>query len=219
MNIYLAGASLAAALVYGLALSSRPPGVVRMLIKTAAVGLLAVIALLAGTPWMLVAALAFSALGDAFMADPERFLPAGLTSFLVAHLLYTPLFLSFGDVAALAEPLRAAGVGATVLLALALLRWLWPELGKLRPAVIAYVVAITAMVSTSFLLPAAMWPAMVGAVAFMASDAILAGELFRKAKLFGSQRLTGWAVWFLYYGGQALIAYAILEACCSRQVM
>jgi uncharacterized membrane protein YhhN len=219
MNIYLAGASLAAALVYGLALSSRPPSLARMLTKTAAVGLLAVIAVVAGAPWSLVAALAFSAAGDAFMADPERFLPPGLTSFLVAHLLYVPLFLAFGSLALLAEPLRAAGMAATILLALGLLRWLWPELGKLRSAVVAYVVAITAMVSTSFLLPAALWPAMVGAVAFMASDAILAGELFRKAKLAGSQRLTDWAVWFLYYGGQALIAYAVLEACCSRQVI
>lgn len=219
MNIYLAGASLAAALAYGLILSSRPPSIMRMAIKTAAVGLLAVIALVADAPWMLFLALGFSALGDAFMAEPDRFLPAGLTSFLVAHLLYTPLFLAFGNLALLAEPVRAAGVGATVLLAIGLMRWLWPELGKLRPAVVAYVVAITAMVSTSFLLPTALWPAMAGAVAFMASDAILAGELFRKAKLFGSQRLTDWAVWFLYYGGQALIAYAILEACCSRQVM
>lgn len=219
MNIYLAGISAAAALVYGLVLSGRPPSVVRMLVKTAAVGLLAVIALVAGAPWMLILALGFSALGDAFMADPDRFLPAGLTSFLVAHLLYIPLFLSFGNVGLLMEPARAAAVSATLALALVLLRWLWPELGKLRPAVMAYVVAITGMVTTSFLLPAAMWPAMAGAVAFMASDAILAGELFRKAKLFGSQRLTGWAVWFLYYAGQALIAYAVLDACCSRQVI
>lgn len=219
MNIYLAGASLAASLVYGLALSSRPPSPARMLIKTAAVGLLAVIAFVAGAPWMLVLALAFSALGDAFMADPDRFLPAGLTSFLVAHLLYTPLFLSFGDVSLVTEPARAAAIAATVGLALVLLRWLWPKLDKLKWAVSAYVVAIVGMVTTSFLLPNSMWLAMAGAVAFMASDAILAGELFRKAKLAGSQRLTDWAVWFLYYGGQALIAYAVLEACCSRQVI
>jgi uncharacterized membrane protein YhhN len=219
MNIYLAGASLAAALAYGLVLVGRPPTMTRMLVKTAAVGLLAVIALVAGAPWMLVMALAFSALGDAFMAEPDRFLPAGMTSFLVAHLLYSPLFLSFGDIAALAEPARAAGVAATVSLALVLLRWLWPTLGRFTPAVIAYVIAITGMVAASFLLPVSMWPAMAGAVAFMASDAILAGELFRKAKLAGSRRLTNWAVWFLYYGGQALIAYAVLETCCSRQVI
>jgi uncharacterized membrane protein YhhN len=92
-----------------------------------------------------------------------------------------------------------------------MLAWLWAWLGPMRAAVTLYVIAIAVMVGSSFLLPAIYWPAMVGAVAFMASDAILAGGLFREAKLLGSQRLTGWAVWFLYYGGQAGIAWAFLR--------
>ena len=212
-------ASLAAALVYGLMLVGRPSSLMRTLVKTAAVGLLALMAYAVGGPWLLIAALALSALGDAFMADPDRFLPPGLVSFLLAHVLYVVLFARTGDAALAAEPARAAAIAATVVVALLLLRWLWPGLGKMRPAVIAYVLAIGAMVTTSFLLPAAMWPAMVGAVLFMGSDAVLAGELFRGAKLGGSQRATDWAVWFAYYGGQALIAYAFLAACCSRQVM
>ena len=40
-------------------------------------------------------------------------------------------------------------------------------------------------------------PATAGAGAFMASDAILAFDLFKNARLFGSARLTAWAVWFL----------------------
>jgi hypothetical protein len=45
----------------------------------------------------------------------------------------------------------------------------------------------------------------------MASDAILAGELFRQTNLLGSQRMTGWAIWFLYYAAQALIVWAFLR--------
>lgn len=204
----LALASLAASLAYGLVLVGRPPTALRMAIKTAAVGLIAVVAWLADAPWLLVAALVFSALGDAFMADPDRFLPLGLGSFLLAHVLYTPLFLQYREVAV--EPERLAAIALVVVAALVMLRWLWPGLGRLKGAVIAYVAAIASMVSTSFLLPAAMWPAMAGALAFMASDALLAGQLFRKAQLAGTQKATDLAVWFLYYGAQALIAWAFL---------
>jgi uncharacterized membrane protein YhhN len=81
----------------------------------------------------------------------------------------------------------------------------------LKPAVLAYVLAIVAMVVASLLLPSLRWPAAVGALAFMASDAVLALDLFKGVKLLGSPRLTAWAVWFLYFGGQALIAYGMLR--------
>jgi uncharacterized membrane protein YhhN len=203
--------SVGASLAYGLVLVGRPPSIVRAVVKTAAVAALALLACVSGQPVLLVAALAFSALGDAFMSDPERFLPPGLGSFLLAHLLYIPLFWSHGDTALAMEPARMAALIATVAIALVLLAWLWPTLGKMRPAVIAYVGAIGGMVTTSFLLPAALWPAMAGAALFMASDAVLAGELFRKARLFGSQRATDFGVWFLYWGGQAAITYAFVS--------
>ena len=98
-----------------------------------------------------------------------------------------------------------------VLAAGAMLARLWGGLGALKPAVVAYVLAIVAMVATSLLLPSLRWPATVGALAFMASDAILSFDLFKGAKLAGSPRLTAWAVWFLYFGGQALIAYGMLR--------
>ena len=60
--------------------------------------------------------------------------------------------------------------------------------------------------------PTRAWPTTVGALAFMASDAILSFDLFKKAKLFGSPRLTAWAVWFLYWGGQAGICWGMLGA-------
>ncbi len=51
-----------------------------------------------------------------------------------------------------------------------------------------------------------------GAVAFMASDAILSFELFKGAGLLGSPRLTAWAIWFLYWGGQVGICWGMLGA-------
>ena len=198
------GLSVLAALLYGFVMTGRPPSLLRTVIKTTAVGALAIIAFLSGAPWLLAAGLLLCAAGDAFLAgDPRRWLPAGLGVFLLGHVLYIFLFQEMRDPAlemTVPQIAGAVGVGAA---ALAMLAWLWTHLGPMRAAVTLYVCAIAVMVGSSFLLPAIYWPAMAGAVAFMASDSILAGDLFREARLLGSQRLTSWAVWFLYYGGQA----------------
>ncbi len=212
LNTLLTGLSVLAALIYGLGLTGRAPSMVRTIVKASAVGAIAIIAFLSGTPWLLAAGLLLCAAGDVFLAgDPNRWLPAGLGVFLLGHILYIFLFQEMRDPALEMTAPQIAGAVAVGLAALAMLAWLWTALGPMRAAVTLYVIAIAVMVGSSFLLPLVYWPAMAGAVAFMASDAILAGDLFREAKLFGSQRLTGWAVWFLYYGGQAAIAWAFLR--------
>lgn len=211
-NNVLTGLSVVAALIYGLALTGRPPSVVRTLVKTVPVGALAVLAFLSGAPWLLAAGLMLCAVGDAFLAgDPRRWLTPGLGAFLLGHILYVFLFQETRDPALDMTTPQLAGCVAVGAAAVAMLARLWKALGTLRPAVILYVIAIAVMVGSSFLLDAVFWPAMVGAAAFMASDAILSIDLFREEKLFGSDRLTRWAVWFLYYGGQAGIAWAFLR--------
>ncbi len=65
--------------------------------KTLAVAMLAVLAFMQGGPLLLVAALALSAVGDAFLSrDGEKAFLGGLASFLAAHILYVPLFLRSG---------------------------------------------------------------------------------------------------------------------------
>lgn len=212
LNTLLTGLSVLAALAYGLGLAGRPASLVRTTVKAAAVGAIAIIAFLSGTPWLLAAGLLLCAAGDAFLAgDPKRWLPAGLGVFLLGHILYIFLFQEMRDPALEMTAAQIAGAAAVGVAALAMLAWLWTALGPMRAAVTLYVIAIAVMVGSSFLLPLAYWPAMAGAAAFMASDAILAGDLFRDARLFGSPRLTGWMVWFLYYGGQAAIAWAFLR--------
>jgi len=211
-NSLLTGLSVVAALLYGFVLTGRAVSPLRTAIKTTAVGAIAIMAFLSGAPWLLAAGLLLCAAGDAFMAgDPKRWLPAGLGVFLLGHILYIFLFQEMRDPALEMTTPQIAGAVVVGVAALGMLAWLWTHLGPMRAAVTLYVIAIAVMVGSSFLLPLAYWPAMAGAVAFMASDAILAGDLFREAKVFGSQRLTGWAVWFLYYGGQAAIAWAFLH--------
>lgn len=207
----LIGLSVLTALIHGLAMTGRPPSPIRTVIKTAAVGALAIVAFLSGAPGWLAAGLLLCAGGDAFLAADRRWLPAGLGLFLLGHLFYIFLFQEMRDPALEMTPPQIVGVAAVGAVALAMLVWLWAWLGPMRAAVTLYVIAIAVMVGSSLLLPLFYWPAIVGAVAFMASDAILAGDLFREARLLGSQRLTGWAVWFLYYGGQAGIAWAFLR--------
>lgn len=197
------------AILYGLTLVQRPPSAVRTLVKTAATGALAVLTYLQGGGPLLAIALALCAIGDAFLAgDPKRWLPFGLAAFLAGHVVYGLLFWRergpAGPHVWVAALLVALAAGA-------MLARLWGSLGPLRPAVAAYVLAIVAMVAASLLLPPLRWPATVGALAFMASDAILSFELFKGARLAGSTRLTAWAVWFLYFGGQALIAWGMLR--------
>lgn len=211
-NTVLTGVSALAALGYGLILAGHAPSLQRTVVKVAAVGALAVMAFLSDAPWLLAAGLLLCTVGDGFLAGaPGRWLPAGLASFLLGHVLLIFLFQETRDPGPDMSPPQVAGAIVVAAVAIAMLAWLWKALGPMRAAVTLYVAVIAVMVGTSFLLPVAYWPAMLGAVLFMASDAILAGNLFRDAQLLGSRRLTAWAVWFFYYAAQALIAWAFLR--------
>lgn len=197
------------ALAYGLVFVHQPVSVLRTVVKTSAVAALAVLAYLDGGSVLLAVALAFCALGDAFLAgDPKRWLPFGLAAFLVGHLVYIPLFLQHESTPPALFWVGAIGVGAAAGL---MLRLLWGSLGKLRIPVIAYVLAIVGMVVSSLLLPERAIATTIGAFAFMASDTILSFDLFKGAKLLNSPRLTAWAIWFFYWGGQAAICWGMLS--------
>ncbi len=208
--------SALSALVYGALWVLGPVSPLRTVVKMVPVAALALIAYLTGPQHglalLLPAALALSAVGDGFLAgDPKRWLPLGLASFLIAHLIYVALFWSVGGPSALSEPIRPILIGAAAISGVGMLTWLWPHLGAMRGAVSAYVAAIVAMLATSLLLPWTAWPVMDGAAAFMASDAVLSADLFRGARLAGSERLSGYAIWGLYYGGQAAIALGLMS--------
>jgi uncharacterized membrane protein YhhN len=207
---WLALSSAAAALLYGTVFTGRPPSVLKTLVKVTAVGLLTVLAYIIDAPVLLIVALALSAAGDAFLAgDTERWLPAGLGAFLLAHLTYIRLFMrEGGGVGALmAEQWRVLGVTGAVIGGLAMVIWLWPGLGRLRPAVLVYAAALATMTAAAFTLPRWLWPAIVGAAAFFLSDAILSAELFKNRR----NAWTSQGVWWLYYGAQAAITWAYLR--------
>ncbi|TIW85160.1 MAG: lysoplasmalogenase, partial [Mesorhizobium sp.] len=123
--------SLVAAVIYAFTLG-MPPTLARSAAKTLAVALLAVLAALQGGPQLLVAALAFSAVGDAFLSrDGEKAFLGGLASFLIAHIVYVALFLRSGSGLGVlgAESWRGAIALAMAVFALVMLVALWRRAG------------------------------------------------------------------------------------------
>ena len=151
--------------------------------------------------------LAFSLAGDvALMFEEKRgALLVGLGSFLLAHVAYAVVFGIFGRLSAW-DLLSAVLLTAA---AVAVYRLLEPSIGTMRWPVVAYIVAISVMVSraVSTLLTPAFGTGqaaivVLGAVLFYVSDAILALCRFRKPWKYRRISLA------FYYTGQLLIALA-----------
>lgn len=203
--------SLVAAAIYAFTLGMQPT-LARSAVKTLAVAMLAVLALLQGAPLLLVAALALSAIGDAFLSrDGEKAFLGGLASFLAAHVAYVALFLRSGGGTGLlgTEPWRGAIALAMAVFALAMLAALWRRVGPgLRLPVSVYVVAILAM-GMSALTTSSFW-VIAGAVLFMASDGLLAAEKFLVSAISPHRAWMRYAVWALYYAAQLGITLGFL---------
>lgn len=155
--------------------------------------------------WAVAAGLLFSTAGDVFLMLPRDRFVAGLASFLVAHLCYVGAFsigVPFGAAPLLWLPFLAAG---GVVLAL-----VWPGLKPaLRAPVTVYVIVIAAMAGQA----AGRWhllggwlalAAALGAALFVASDAVLALDRFRRH--FPAARALTLAT---YWAAQLLIALSV----------
>lgn len=193
-------ASALAALGYGLGPLSRPNSVRRSVAKTLPVALLAMAAAFAGAPWPIAAGLALGALGDLMLSRPGSWaFLAGMAAFAAGHLAYAGVFL---------VPANAAGAlmpfVPVFLIALSTEFWLAPRTGALRWPVRGYVLVIAAMAFAALTLPPGFGLALAGAALFLASDVILAAEMFVLAPG-PAKRRASVAVWALYWSGQALI--------------
>ena len=187
----------------------REKGLAGLLVKTGSVALLSVWAFLMGGPVLLVAALALSAAGDAFLAGKaERWLLPGMAAFFLAHAAYVPLFWLLGE-GGWTWPVKA-GQAALVVGGVLFARWLLPSVEpKMRVPVILYTAVILMMGAAALALPGAYWLATLGALMFIASDVILSFLLFRQPKDQPANIPASLAVWGLYFGGQVLIALGV----------
>jgi len=203
--------SIIAAILYGIMLF-QAPNVRRTIIKTLAIGLVAVLAFNMKAPLFLVLALTMSALCDAFLAqDGDKAFMGGLSAFLLGHIFYTILFARNGaDFSLLTnQPWRIALGGSLVVLASFMVTKLLPVTGALGKPIVVYVAVITIMgvYAATFDRPTAI----IGAVMFMASDALLSTEKFLLKPDAEIRQPIQIAVWSLYYVGQLLIALAFFK--------
>ncbi len=178
------------------------------LAKPIASTLFVVTALLAGAlatsfGQLILLGLLFSWLGDVFLISKRQlFFMAGLGSFLLAHVAYSGAFLLQPQAI---MPLSLAAI-VMVVFAVIVLRWLWPHLPpNFRPAVVAYLVAISVMVVlASGTVAAAGVQLIVGAVLFTVSDIFVARERFVLSSV--ANRLWGLP---LYYAAQLIFALSV----------
>lgn len=135
----------------------------------------------------LLVALVLSLAGDVFLMLPGRLLVPGLVSFLLAHISYITAF-------SLEVPWSAGQLpwlAAPAVVALPVVRSLWPHLGRLRPAVLVYIGALVVLawrlLARSEALPqlglAAWGLGALGAALFLLADALLAHRRFAGANV------------------------------------
>jgi len=159
----------------------------------------------------MVIGLVLGAIGDiALLGRSNRAFVGGLAAFLAGHLAYVIAF------AQLESPshwiIYAGRIGIVVIAGGCFaLRWLWPNLGKLKLPVVLYVAAIVAMVLGAFAIQATGGlPAperdylAIGAALFFLSDLAVAREKFVVRDF--KNKLIGLPAYFI---AQLLIAYAI----------
>jgi len=200
------------ALAY-LPLSPRPTCVMRTVLKTLSVALLAVAALLSASPVLLVLALALCAIGDACLSrDGDDSFMAGIAAFAAGHLAYIVLFLSHPNSNLALVFDQPALFWALILMGIAAAALFVPRAEALKFLVLAYIPIILGMGIAVLSLPAtgALRWALPAALAFIASDLTLAAEKFLLPTGHPALRITPYLIWVLYWAAQAgfLIAFA-----------
>ncbi len=211
MTALLFWAAAACALAY-LPLTAHPTGFLRSTLKTVSVALLAVIAMLASAPSLLILALALCAVGDALLSrETDITFMAGIGAFAAGHLAYIALFLTHpsSDPAVIFD--QPAIFWSLIILGIIMATLLARRAGDLKIPVLAYIPIILGMGVTALAVPdtgALRW-ALPAAMAFITSDLILATEKFLLPAKHPALKLTPYLVWPLYWAAQAgfLIAF------------
>jgi uncharacterized membrane protein YhhN len=210
-NVLLA-LSLAAAIIHGTEVRA-PPSYPRLASKTASTALLSAVSSVRGSSSLLTTALALGATGDAFLAwnDSDATFLGGLSSFLVAHVLYIALLIQAGggQVQLLDDGWRIATAGVLgVVLAPVMIALLMPQVERaLRAPILVYTTAIILMVLAALTMDDGQVVA--GALLFAASDGILSADRFLISPTSSHRAWMQYAVWGLYYSGQLLITLGL----------
>lgn len=126
--------------------------------------------------WLFIAGLVMSFFGDLFLMYSWGFI-AGLSSFLIAHILYILTFKPYF------QNKNLAAIPFITLFVSTLYGFLYPHLGVIKIPVLLYAVTIVSMLYVA-LGTQSKW-IIIGALLFVISDSILALHIFYKNSIIG----------------------------------
>jgi uncharacterized membrane protein YhhN len=198
--------SRSAALVSALAatvflfLEPGPTTTSSLVAKGLSVSLLAVVAARQGAGG-LATALAFSSAGDLLLEwDRQGLFVAGLSAFLLAHVVYIVLFVRESRRPLAVTPARAGAALAVLAGGVSVAAWIWTGLGALRVPVTAYMAVLLVMGVAAQVGRFGSPLVGVGAALFVASDSMIGVSTFG-----GPFAGSGTLIWSAYYLAQAAI--------------
>jgi len=179
--------------------------------KVASISLLAVLGF-GGVSDLLGIALTLGAVGDLLLGvsrlgvfGPDQLFLGGLAAFLLGHLVYIVMFAKLLPRNwARHDPLRELGVIAVLATLGLVLATIQHSLGPLLVPVIVYALVLATMATTALLADLGNQLAAIGALCFVASDAMLAMAKFR-----GPFALSAPLIWVTYYLAQLLISLGL----------
>ena len=197
-------ASIMAGVSYVAAWDQGLPQAVELTWKGLGVALLAVYAALNARSldgWLLVAVMAFGALGDVLLGAAG--LTVGAIAFLAGHLLAITLYLRNRR----PSPTRSQMALAIVLVpAVVIIAFLLPADRAGAPGVALYSLGLALMAATAWISRFPRYRVGIGALMFVASDLLI----FGRDGPWPDNFATGLGVWGLYYFGQLLICVGVV---------
>ncbi len=200
---------LAVAVVY-FPMSDGPKSWPRSVVKSVPLLAFAAAAWGSGASLWLVAGLVLSALGDFALSRRGDFaFLSGLGAFALVHVAYAIAFLDLSgrplwDAFLLAPVLALFLIGVTGSTEI----WLAPHTNGLRWPIRVYAMAITLMGLAALTLP--IGQVTLGMTLFVASDVLIAMQLFRMGEDNPLVGRTSWLIWGLYIAAQALILTGVM---------
>lgn len=190
-------------LMVGYGLPVEYPGTVAL--KASGILLLAVYAARKNA-YLLAMALALSAIGDAMLAlEPSR-MTLGIASFGLAHILYAWIFLRILRSIGVRSPWGVPLAFVILVYGVLVLYWFQPGMGDLRVPATIYNGIILVMAALA-VLSRARWLAVIGALLFVASDSLIALDLFKDY----DPAWRGPAVWISYVAAQFCLTLGLLR--------
>lgn len=129
----LLAVSVTAAAVYGFYFERRPESLLRGAVKTLFLAALGFAFVTVNAPFPLILALFAAAIGDGLLAFNKSWtLPLGMVAFLIMQFLYIAIFFALWMMSGDGAPIwpRYVLMGATLLIVLGFLVWLWRDVAR-----------------------------------------------------------------------------------------